>query len=359
MKRSLVARIDELHSEHALFVSVVSGMKEGLLLVDPSGRVRLANPALRELLEVSFDPTGHRLGEVVRNPTLIQVVERALAERVETRETVVRLPDSGRSFELHATALEDDGGVIVLFFDITRLELLERVRREFVSNVSHELRTPLTAIRAFVETLQAGALEDRANGRRFLEIIAKHSERLQALIDDVTDLSRIETGAVTLELAELDAAQVARDVVEHLRPVIDRYGVQVRIELRSPFLLTADRRRLEQVLTNLIDNAVKFNRPGGTVRLHGSASGGRPVVVVEDDGIGMPADSLDRIFHRFYRVEPARSREAGGTGLGLAIVKHLMRLHGGTVRAESELGRGSRFILEFPERRQGRERSSA
>ena len=166
------------------------------------------------------------------------------------------------------------------------------------------------------------------------------------LIDDLTDLSLIETGAVSLDLQVVDAGEVARDVVAQLAPRAPE--IAVRCQVASPFPVLADRRRLEQVLVNLVDNAIKFNRPGGSVVVSAAVVDGHPVLAIEDTGVGVPADSLDKVFHRFYRVDRARAREAGGTGLGLAIVKHLMRLHGGVVRLRSELGKGSRFELEFP-----------
>ncbi len=348
MKRTLLEQVAEAERERSLLSSVVSDMQEGLLLVGPDLRVRLCNRALREIFELPRDPAGALLAEVVRHPAVVRVIERALARGREIRESVTRFPGSGRSFDVHATPLSPELGVIVLFFDITRLERLEGVRREFVANVSHELRTPLTSIKAFVETLLGGGLEDRDNALRFLGIIAKHADRMQALIDDITDLSRIETGAVELELGSVDAAQLAREVVTQLRPQIERHGVTLENELPAPFPVWTDRRRLEQLLTNLIDNAVKFNRRGGRVTIGGTAQGRWTTLFVEDTGIGIPEGARDKIFNRFYRVDPARSREAGGTGLGLAIVKHLMWLHGGRVRVDSELGRGSRFTLEFP-----------
>jgi two-component system phosphate regulon sensor histidine kinase PhoR len=275
----------------------------------------------------------------------------ALLEGREIEEAIVRASDSGRSFELHVTPLPAPGGAggaLVLFFDITRQEALENVRRDFVANVSHELRTPLTSIKAFVETLLDGGLEDEENRRKFLEIIRKHAGRMEDLIDDLTDLSQIETGGVALAFEEVDAGAVAREVADQLAHRHAALGVSVAVEIPSPFPLVADRRRLEQILVNLIDNAIKFSRPGGEVTVRGRIVEGRPTLQVVDRGVGIPSDSLEKVFHRFYRVDKARSREVGGTGLGLAIVKHLMRLHDGVVRLESELGRGSTFTLEFP-----------
>jgi len=195
-----------------------------------------------------------------------------------------------------------------------------------------------------------GGLQDRENSLEFLEIVRKHTRRMEELIDDLTDLSQIETGAARLESAEVDAREVAREVAAGLRERYREQGVTIRIDMPAPLRLTADRRRLEQVLWNLADNAVKFSRRGGVVRLTGGERDGGMRLVVEDSGVGIPADSLEKIFHRFYRVDKARSRDVGGTGLGLAIVKHLVRLHGGNVSVESELGKGSRFTVWLPPR---------
>jgi len=340
----LQGRIAELDEDRRLLRSVFAGMREGLLVVDPDRRIRLVNDAFRQIFGLPFDPIGRLLAEVIRDPTVASDLDAALLEGKEIRESVVRAVDSGRSFELHVTPLHP--GALVLLFEVSRLEALERVRREFVANVSHELRTPLTSIKAFVETLLEGGLEDREHARRFLSIVRRHADRMNELIDDLTDLSLIETGSIALDLQEMDAGEVARDVVAQL--ALRAGEVEVRCTVESPFPLQADRRRLEQILVNLVDNAIKFNRPGGRVVVSGTMEDRHPVLAVEDTGVGIPADSLEKVFHRFYRVDKARSREAGGTGLGLAIVKHLMRLHGGAVRLRSELGRGSRFELEFP-----------
>ncbi len=354
MRDALVVKIGESEDGRRLALTVLAGMREALVWTGPDRKIRLANDAFRQIFSGGQDPTDHLLAEIVRSPTVIRELEQAIQTGREVRELVLQHPPgSGRTFEVHVTPFAGrpggkEAGALVLFFDITRLEALERVRRDFVSNVSHELRTPLTSIKAFVETLLDDGLEDRESSLRFLGIVRKNVERMEALIDDLTDLSQIETGAVALEFREIDARELAREVAAHLEPLRVASGVEVRVDVPSGFPLRADRRRLEQILVNLLDNAIKFNRPGGWVRVEGGYDGGRPFLAVTDNGPGIPADSHERIFQRFYRVDKARSREVGGTGLGLAIVKHLMLLHGGTVRVESELGKGSRFVLEFP-----------
>ena len=349
----LTGQVDEGRRESRLLQSVVVAMKEGMVVLDHDRKIRVANDAFRQLFRTPFDPVGRLLAEVVRDPSVFRELEAALPPGGEIREILLHLPGPGRSFELRVSPLtgnspDEPSGTLILFFDVTRLEALERVRREFVADVSHELRTPLTSIKAFVENLIEERLTDQQESLRFLDIVRKHADRMGALIDDLTDLSLIETGAVALDLDTVDAAEIARDVVSQLAFRSRTLGVEIRLELASPFPLIADRRRLEQVLVNLVDNAVKFNKKGGTVRIAGSVSEGHPRVTIEDTGTGIAPDSLDQVFHRFFRADKARSRELGGTGLGLAIVKHLMRLHGGQVSVASELGRGSTFTLEFP-----------
>jgi two-component system phosphate regulon sensor histidine kinase PhoR len=345
------AGLREKEAERSVLASVVSGMRESLLLVGADRRIRLANRALREVLEVDFDPHGRRLEEVVRHPAVLAEVTTALAEGKESGESLVHIPATGRSFQLHVTPLRAAAGqtdaALVLLFDVTRLERLEAVRREFVANVSHELRTPLTSLTASVETLLDGALDDTENARRFLGIIRKNAQRMSELIEDLTDLSLIETGSIQLEPRPIDLLDAARGVADRLRHLADQRRVAIEIDAPPELVVLADRRRLEQVLTNLVDNAIKFNRPGGKVTIRGAATPRGTLLRIEDTGIGIPADSLEKVFHRFHQVDRERSRRVGGTGLGLAIVKHLMRLHGGRVRVESELGQGSAFVLEF------------
>jgi two-component system phosphate regulon sensor histidine kinase PhoR len=259
------------------------------------------------------------------------------------------------------------------FFDVTRIERLEHVRQEFLSNVSHELRTPLTAILAFVETLETTALDDRESSQRFLSIIRKNASRMHDLIDDILELSAIEAGNVQVKPDQVELNPLVNDVISSL--ATKARSVTIANAVARDAIVHADARRLEQMLTNLVENAVKFNRENGTVTIkfesgaragpraqQGAdtlvraeemgaseiASEGRDKIIVEDSGEGIPAQHLERLFERFYRVDRARSREMGGTGLGLAIVKHLARAHGGEVTVTSEVGKGSIFTIELP-----------
>lgn len=351
MRLALTGKISELELERQFLASVISEMKEGLLLVAEDGKVRLANKACWQIWNLKTDPSGKPLLEAIRHPKVRHAFDQVHQEGKEYRERIQDIGGSGRVFELHASPMASGPGgraaaVLILFFDTTRLESLESVRKEFVANVSHELRTPLTSIKAAVLTLLENCDDPQAR-RRFLDTIHRNSERMTALVEDLTDLSLIETGAIKLDIRSVDLAALARDAVAQLAPRHSGMHLQIRFDLPDPFLIQADRRRVEQILVNLIDNAMKFNRPGGMVRIFGSCAEGQPVFGVEDTGIGIPSDQLDKVFHRFHRVDPGGSQELGGTGLGLAIVKHLVLLHGATIDIESELGQGSKFTVQF------------
>jgi two-component system phosphate regulon sensor histidine kinase PhoR len=353
MHASLVASLAEATADREQLQSILAGMREGILVLSHERRVLLSNRALVDILLLPLPPeAGQPLELLLREPSLLNAFERCCAHGETVSENVTLGGVAGRSYEVRVEPFRPAGsagfGAIGVFFDVTRLHALEKVRRDFIVNVSHELRTPLTAIRAFVETLQEGALEDPEHSREFLAIIRRHCDRMQALINDLTDLSMIETGSVALDLQEVDVAAAALETFATLKPRAD--AAQVRLESSVPRGLAAraDPQRLEQILLNLVENAIKFNRPGGAVRLQGARLPRAVRIEVSDTGIGIPSDHLEKVFHRFHRVDTSRSREQGGTGLGLAIVKHLVRLHGGSIRAESDLGRGSRFTLEFP-----------
>ncbi len=348
LRAALVGRVAAAERERTLLRSVIGRMREALGVVGADGRLELANDSFRSICAMRTDPVPRPIGEVLRIPAVIDAVGRVLGGEEDGQLTYAD-PVTGRSFDVQVTAVPVNGGsrgAIVLLYEITRLEALERVRREFVANVSHELRTPITSIKAAVETLLEDRCSDPGIAMRFLGISARQVERMEALLADLTDLSLIETEAIKLDPVDLDASALLRDVVAQHAHLAAESKLTLEIDAPAPLRLRADRRRLEQVLVNLVDNAIKFNRPGGRVTVRGRVLEGQPVIEVEDTGIGIPADSLEKVFHRFFRAD-AGSRERAGTGLGLAIVKHLMRLHGGQVRVESELGQGSRFVLTF------------
>ena len=239
-------------------------------------------------------------------------------------------------------------GTVAVFHDVTELERLEQVRRDFVANASHELRTPLTAIRGFTETLLASRSLGEADRRAYLEVIERHAIRLTHLVADLLELSKIESRSVSLEPSPVDVVSLAERLLQDYHERFREKGLLASVEHRGPVHARADARALEQILVNLIDNAIQYSDEGGHVVIRAEAAEDRVVVQVEDDGIGIPAQDRDRIFERFYRVDKARSRELGGTGLGLSIVKHLVQAQGGEISVESSPGAGSRFRFSLP-----------
>jgi two-component system, OmpR family, phosphate regulon sensor histidine kinase PhoR len=352
------AATPEIFALGKLFEATLGGMREGLLVVDSDLRVIASNAAAYRLFNLASGKLdSRRLTELTRNPAIYSAFLEALQGN-ERSEVKVEIHDPGRRvFDLRVVPLgaagkKNSAGAIGVFFDITKLEKLERVRQEFLSNVSHELRTPLTAIVAFVETLEAGALDDPENSQRFLEIIRKNAARMQDLIDDILELSAIESGTTGVQSRTLELLPLANDVITSLAAQAKSRQIVVRNDVSPGTSIFADPRRLEQMLTNLVENAIKFNRDGGEVVIE-CENGVRSRIRVRDTGEGIPAQHLDRLFERFYRVDRARSRDLGGTGLGLAIVKHLARAHGGEVRVRSELGQGSIFEIDLPSKPAG------
>ena len=255
-----------------------------------------------------------------------------------------------RTYDVHIAPIDLDGSAhaIGVFYDITQIERLEKVRQEFLSNISHELRTPLTSIIAYVETLQDGAIEDPQNNRRFLGIIRRNAERMNCLISDIAELSLIETGNVHLDIRDIKLAPIVDDILASLSSKAAERDITLVSRVPAEATVQADSMRTEQMLTNLIDNAIKFNRDSGTVTVIFSDDEDKILISVTDTGEGIVPENLQRIFERFYRVDRGRTRNIGGTGLGLAIVKHLARLHGGEVFVASTLGRGTTFSIELP-----------
>lgn len=346
----------------ALLEATMESMREGVLVVDGSMRVVAANNSARSLLrgEFALASSPRRLTDLTRNPAIHSAFTSALerGERAESKIEIVDDDGERVSFDLHVAPLrssaaagsrtaESDGAVGV-FFDITRLERLERVRQEFLSNVSHELRTPLTAILTFVETLEDGGLEDPDDGRHFLSVIRRNAERMRNLINDILELSAIEAGTVAVRAEPVGLSSLVDECFMALAGRASERGVELRNEVAREVRVFADARRLEQMLMNLTDNAIKFNSEGGSVRVAHERTRGRDRISVADTGEGIAPEHLPRIFERFYRIDRARSRALGGTGLGLAIVKHLARAHGGEAHVRSVPGRGSTFTIELP-----------
>jgi two-component system phosphate regulon sensor histidine kinase PhoR len=350
MADELRRRIDEATAEKEQLQAVLASMVEGVLVVNAAGRIELANPRLREMLGVWGDVAGRTPLEVIRHAGVDDALRAAATTSDVVAHEIQLGGGDGRSIRLHAVAFPQNGprlGTVAVFHDMTELRRLEAVRRDFVANVSHELKTPLTAIRGFAETLLAVDLPPE-DARKYLGVILRHAERLGNLIDDLLDLSRIESRKLPIKPIEVDIGRIAATVIAGMELQLRAKCLSVKLIEGAAPAAWADRRAVEQILTNLLDNAAKYTHAGGHIEVRIEPEPEHIRLEVRDDGIGIPKEDLPRIFERFYRVEKARSRDLGGTGLGLAIVKHLIQSMGGEIYVESELGRGSSFSILLP-----------
>ena len=350
------ARLDRairtLTEERNLSSAILGSMVEGVAVVNASERLLFANEGFAEILELDAPPkSGSPLLEAVRQTELLEAVRAVLEGEPRVQAEIITGTLRQRFFAVTVAsvrAMEASGAVIVLH-DITDLRKLERVRRDFVANVSHEFKTPLTAIQGFAETLLAGAIDDPRNRIRFLQIILEHSRRLARLTDDLLELSKMDADRLDLELDRLSVSQFVQTCLETTQRAAAEKNLHVSADLHGSLPdIVADRRRLAEVLQNLLDNAIQYTPAGGRIAVSASSAGDEVAFTVSDTGIGIPKADQARIFERFYRVDVARSREVGGTGLGLSIAKHLVEAHGGRIWVESEVGQGSKFHFTVP-----------
>jgi two-component system phosphate regulon sensor histidine kinase PhoR len=340
------AQLSATERERDQLRSILASMAEGVLVTDAEGRALLANPAFTRLFGIRGAIAGKVPIELARERSLQQLVAATLQTGAAGAAELVVQRGERRHVALLASPLGRSSGVVVVARDVTPFVRLNEMRRDFVANVSHELKTPLAAIRGMAETLRDGALGDLETADRFLARMLEQCGRLQALVDDLLTLSRLEGPAGSVERQPVDLGELARVAAEVVAPTAAERDVAV--EVAGDERLPGDADALERLLVNLLDNAVKYNRPGGSVRLAVRRTGDEVVLEVRDTGIGIAPEHLPRIFERFYRVDRARSRSEGGTGLGLAIVKHVAQLHGGRVEVESEPGAGSTFRVILP-----------
>jgi two-component system phosphate regulon sensor histidine kinase PhoR len=344
-------KLQALHIEtqqETLFNSMI----EGLLLLDANERIQLANRAFNQLFGVAADVRGKTVLEVLRQHELAELIEKVAAQKQVLGYELKLGGLYERWLQINAAAVfNKEGrkqGTIVVFHDLTRLKQLERTREEFVANVSHELRTPLSLIKGYVETLLDGAKDNPEVETKFLQTIQRNSERLQFLIEDLLTISELESGRLKMNLQSVKLHSLVDRVLEDFKTQAGSRRVALKNDVPE-LTARADSDRLQQVLGNLIGNAIKYGRSDGHVGVSGRLSAANSIeLCVHDDGPGIPAESLERVFERFYRVDKARSREQGGTGLGLSIVKHIVQSHGGKVWAKSELGKGAAFYFTLP-----------
>jgi two-component system phosphate regulon sensor histidine kinase PhoR len=342
--------LDGLTEERDRAGQILDALDDGVLLLDGAGRLLVANPAARSWFGLPDDlRPGLPLRRVLGVPQVAALAEQAAESRAPVVGNVTVVFPEARTLALRAFPLADrgpTGRIVVTMSDITQRRRLEVLRRDFVANASHELKTPVAAVRALAETLLTALPEDPEAGRRFAERIGREAERLDVLVRDLLDLSRVERG--TLDVEPVDLVGLAKEVVGGYGDRAEERRIKLRTELQPQVSMRGDRAQLGLLLSNLVDNALRYTPAKGTVCVRLDATESRAVLQVTDTGEGIPAGELPRVFERFYRVDKARARETGGTGLGLAIVRHVAESHGGTVRVDSELGRGSTFTVTLP-----------
>ncbi len=365
MAEELRQKLAAVSEERSKIEAIISSMNDAVVAVDAEGTILLLNRASGELLGLPPDARGRRLGALLGQHPLCRWIEVTCARGTDVEEELALDAPDERILEVHATPLRtpagEAAGAVAVVRDVTDLRRAERLRRELTANVSHELRTPLTSIKGFAETLLAGAMADEGTCRRFLAIIDSEASRLMTLVDDLMALSRLESRAVAMEPAPVRLDELVLEAVGRMRPQAERRHIALRAGGIAPAIVIADRDRILQVLTNLLDNAIKFTPGGGTVVVAAGIDGGDAVISVSDSGGGIPDEHLPRVFDRFYRVERSRSRmpapgmgasrsggDAGGTGLGLAIAKHIVEAHGGRISVTSHVGEGSTFAFTLP-----------
>lgn len=342
--------LKENNSRQILF-DILKTMREGVIIVSEDTSIIASNQAAYDAFARQNGALEtKRLSGAIRDLSVHKAFRNALEKDEFSEVKFEVLSHERRTFLVRVAPifLEETKHAIGIFYEQTQIELLERIRQEFLSNVSHELRTPLTSIMAFVETLEDGAIDDQENNHRFLSVIRKNAERMHHLIDDILELSSIEAGTIRIEPKNVLISTLVNDIFLNLSGKATERKIKLVNKIDADKTVWADKIRLEQMLTNLIDNAAKFSRMEGQVTLSLEEKDNTCLINVADEGEGISSEHLQRIFERFYRTDRARSREIGGTGLGLAIVKHLARLHGGEVSVVSHLGKGSIFTIELP-----------
>jgi two-component system phosphate regulon sensor histidine kinase PhoR len=352
------SKIREEVTNNPLLRALLDVVREAVLIVDLDTKIVFTNRAAREIFAFpTSDQPGLRLTDVTRNKEIYTCFTTCLKEKNLFEKKIHLHTNSGeRKLDLKVESItttdlngiEKIIGVVGTFFDNTKLEALEQMRREFFANLSHELRTPLTSIETYAETLLSGALYDNENNVKFVEIIAKHAARMRNLAQDISDLAAIESGKVAMRPQRIKITQTVREVAELLKDAINSKKILFSNQVPEDLYVFVDAKALEQILFNLVQNAVNFNQPNGSITVTANPCGDYQLIKVTDTGIGIENKHIQRIFERLYRVDESRSRKEGGTGLGLAIVKHLVQAQGGAIFVESTPNQGSTFSVSLP-----------
>ena len=346
-----MTREQEMQTERLM--TVIENMGAPLILIDDQGYITLMNQVYKEVFQVEeYNIIGHSYRDVIENEEVKEIIEEVFMTEQKIRKMItVPINIQLKTFEIFGAPIigshNEWKGIVIVFHDITELKKLEKIRKDFVANVSHELKTPITSIKGFTETLLEGALNDKKALQSFLEIILKESNRLQSLVNDLLELSKIEQDDFTLSLEKFNLNKVIHEIVDSLKGRAEEKQISLSIREEHPVTIEADLLRIQQIFINLITNAISYTPVSGTVDIKISDRGDAVYVSVIDTGIGIEEKEIPRIFERFYRVDKARSRDSGGTGLGLAIVKHAVEAHDGEIQVESKEGKGSTFTVKL------------
>ncbi|MBF0490578.1 MAG: PAS domain-containing protein [Candidatus Omnitrophica bacterium] len=354
LAQEIQRRLQEMTNEKEKLEAILSNMAEGVLVISAQERLLHLSPRFLDMFEVrSQDWSKKYYWEIIANQTINESIREAITHKKVLRRNITLVHPQEIFFTVLISPVMDASGVLMsvvaVFHDVTEFKKYERLRTEFVANVSHELKTPLTSIKGFVETLQAGAIDDKTHALRFLDIIAKQTRRLEDLVQDLLILSSLESKDVKMNFIQSGVASVISSVVLMKKKQMEEQGQTLEVDIAPdlPFILM-DTQRMEQVFLNLLDNAVKFTPAGGKIKIKAGIEKRHIRVDIIDNGPGISSENLSRIFERFFRADKSRNQETGGTGLGLSIVKHIVEAHQGTVNVESTLGRGASFSVYLP-----------
>jgi two-component system phosphate regulon sensor histidine kinase PhoR len=361
MADSLQMQMNKILEDEGRLKSVLENMISGVMMIDRDGKIALLNRSAEDILGFSAQELlGKKFDEAKQQYEFTQLIQECIDQKEHIRDEMIFYYPSERILEINLNPMslneEEWAGVLIVLHDITAVRRLERMRSEFVANVSHELKTPIAAVKGFAETLLAGALNDKETAKSFLQIIFDESERLNRLIGDILELSKIESRRIPLQFSPVHLQTLIGNCLNVMNSEAEKKSIDLEMQVDEDFYIEGDEDRLRQILINLLSNGINYTSEGGKVKVrvdspHGGNTNYENEMIrmtITDTGIGIPKKDLPRIFERFYRVDKARSRSSGGTGLGLSIVKHLVEMHNGTIRVESEVGMGSKFIIELP-----------
>ena len=358
LERTLTSHLSTLHGRMEEIQAILASMSEGVIATDITGRISLINPAAAELFHLK---PGEGVGEfpykVFPQSELGEIFHQTYVKGYPQEREIIWPGDIQRVLNLHLALIHDEvteeiRGVVAVIGDVTKLRQLETMRKDFVANASHELKTPLTSIRGFIETLLDGAYEDRETSKKFLTIISQEAERLNYLVADILDISKLESGETEINKRPVNLKDLFSEIVLSVGNRLKEKQLVLEEQVGAN-LIWGDEDLLREVILNLLDNDIKYTPEGRRILIGSREIGDGTEVFISDNGIGIPKESLLRLFERFYRVDKGRSRAMGGTGLGLSIVKHIVERHGGTLSVESELGKGSRFGFTIPAQNRG------